>query len=128
MKLKTFTVHDCKAESYLQPFYAQATGAAIRMFEDAVNQEGHQFNRYAADYTLFELGTFDQATAAFEVLPAAINLGNALVFKRASITPLPELDPQSSFPQSALPGENPALDNDKAQVAMNYLRTEKGAN
>lgn len=75
---KIFTVFDSKAEAYLQPFFAQSTGVAIRIFQSAANDTDHQFNRYAADFTLFEIGTFDIKSGQIEMLDAHINLGTAL--------------------------------------------------
>lgn len=78
--LKMFTVHDSKAEAFIQPFYELATGAAIRAFSSEANNQEHQFHRHAGDYTLFELGTFDQVTGQIELLPAMKNLGTAIQF------------------------------------------------
>lgn len=80
MILQRFTVFDSKAESFLQPFYSQAIGSALRSFEAAANEVGHDFQKYGADYTLFHLGSFDQATAEEINLPAKVNLGLAITF------------------------------------------------
>lgn len=77
-----FTIYDSKAEAYLQPIFALATGAAIRSFEAAANDEQHDFHRFAGDYTLFEIGDFDQHTGRCTVLEAPVNLGTALHFIR----------------------------------------------
>ena len=89
MKLKVFSIYDSKAEAYLQPIYALATGAALRSFEAAANDEGHDFHRFAGDYTLFEIGTFDQHSGLLEILKAPINLGTALQFKSFTRTENP---------------------------------------
>lgn len=75
---KAFSVYDSKAEAFILPFYALTTGLAIRSFEEAANKEGHDFQKYAADYTLFEIGTYDTTTGLSENLTAHINLGTAL--------------------------------------------------
>ncbi len=80
MKLLAFSIYDSKAEAYLQPFFSQTIGTALRDFEAAVNTEDHQFAKYAADYTLFHLGDFDQGNAEFNLLPSPINLGCAITF------------------------------------------------
>ncbi len=77
---KRFTVYDCKAEAYLPPTYFGAAGEAIRSFEAAANQEGHDFHNYAGDYTLFETGTWDEITDIHTSLEAKINLGTALQY------------------------------------------------
>jgi len=81
--LKVFTVYDSKAECYLQPFCAVSRGAAIRMFTDSANNEQHQFSKYPADFTLFELGDYDECTAKYTLLPTPVSLGLAIEFKNA---------------------------------------------
>ena len=61
-----FAVFDAKADAYLAPFQASTFGIAERLFSDMVNQQGHQFNRHPADYTLYVIGRFDTHTALLE--------------------------------------------------------------
>ncbi len=90
MKIRIFSVYDSKAEAYLEPFYSMTVGLATRSFETAVNEEGHQFAKYAGDYTLMELGSFDQGTAGFEIHKQPINLGLASSYvKKAADAPQP---------------------------------------
>lgn len=58
-----FTIHDSKAEAYLAPYMASTYGIAERMFTELVNTNGHQFNKYPADYTLYCVGKFDTQNA-----------------------------------------------------------------
>lgn len=82
MKIKIFSVYDAKAEAFLQPFFAKATGQAIRSFTSAVNQPDHEFFRHAADYTLFYIGEFDEDTGTVEGLKNGNeNLGNAITYQ-----------------------------------------------
>lgn len=60
-----YAVYDSKAEAFLQPFFVQARGVATRMFQTACQDAGHDFHKYAEDYTLFELGTFDEENGKF---------------------------------------------------------------
>lgn len=61
--MKLFSVHDSKAEAYLQPIYFKSTGEAIRAFQTTCNDEKSQFNQYPSDFTLVELGSWDELTA-----------------------------------------------------------------
>lgn len=61
MKL-VFSVYDSKAEAFLQPFFTDASGVAVRMFQSAVADGNHDFNKYAEDFTLYEIGGFDEAS------------------------------------------------------------------
>ena len=78
MRLVLFTVHDSKTEAFIQPYYALTVAAGLRMFETAANDDNQNFHRHAGDYTLFELGTFDQDSAKFDLHHTPINHGLAL--------------------------------------------------
>lgn len=55
------SIRDYKAEVFMRPFFAQATGAAVRMFQDEVNRDGtdNMLYRHPEDFGLFEIGLFD---------------------------------------------------------------------
>lgn len=89
MKLHILTVHDSKAEAFIQPFFSQTPATGIRMFEQAANDSNTDFSRHAEDYTLFELGTFDQDTAKFELHQTPISLGLAISYK-TNQAPMPQ--------------------------------------
>lgn len=82
MNLKVFTMYDSKAEAYLQPFFMVNAGMAIRALTEVINDVNHTFCKHAADYTLFEIGTFDDSTSEITMHKAKINLGLALEMKR----------------------------------------------
>lgn len=81
MHLHLFTIHDSKAESFLPPFYVPTVAVALRSFGSAANDPETKINQYPGDYTLFELGKFDQDTARFELLKTPVNHGLAISFK-----------------------------------------------
>jgi hypothetical protein len=78
MLLRMFTVFDSKAEAFLPPFYLAAVGQAIRHFSDTASDPQHAFGRHPDDYTLFQIGTFDDQHASFDILESKISLGTAL--------------------------------------------------
>jgi len=84
-----YTVFDSKVAGYLRPFFAQTKGAAVRDFSDAVNDPAHSFNRHAEDYTLFELGTFDDFNCQFIIHPTPLSIGKAQEFINPTIPPPP---------------------------------------
>lgn len=59
MIFRIFSVHDSKAEAFMTPFFMPKTAQAQRIFEQMVRDETHQFSRAPHDYTLFEIGMFD---------------------------------------------------------------------
>lgn len=75
-----FTVYDSKSEAYLPPIFHRSRGEALRAFEATANTPDHQFNKYAGDFTFFELGEYNDSTGEITQLPAKINLGTALEF------------------------------------------------
>lgn len=62
--MKIFSVHDSKAIAYLPPFYMRNAGEAMRAFQTSCQDQNSQFNKYPSDYTLVELGEFDEETAS----------------------------------------------------------------
>lgn len=61
-----YTVYDKATKAFLQPFFSQTDGSAIRAVKAVVNTPDHTFNHNPEDYTLFKLGTFDDAGAVYE--------------------------------------------------------------
>lgn len=89
MTLELFSVFDAKADAFAQPFFSQSKGTAIRAFATECRNPASGLHQHAEDYTLFHLGTFDQANGLLEPLQAPIHLAHALQY--ANSEPLPEL-------------------------------------
>lgn len=70
MILKICAVRDRAADCFGQPFFVPAIGGAIRSFGDEVNRkaEGNSLAAHPEDFDLYELGTFDDNTATFDLL------------------------------------------------------------
>lgn len=84
MKTKIFAVYDSAVGCYMQPFFMQSKGQAIRAWMDTVNDPKTQFHAHPADFTLFELGDYDEETGILTNLPAKLSLGTALEHKARS--------------------------------------------
>ena len=80
MKHKVFTVYDAKIEAYMSPFLMATKAQAIRTFGDTVNDEKNQRNKHPEDYTLFEIGEYDDNSGNYTMLSAKISLGLAKEF------------------------------------------------
>jgi len=80
MKLKMFSVYDSKTNTYLPPLFIHAKGQAIRMLIEAANDKNHAIGKYPADYTLFEVGEFDDQTCHIDMLKTPESLGVASEF------------------------------------------------
>jgi len=57
--LMVFSIFDSKAMAFLQPFFCVNAAVAVRTVERAVNDPNTDFHRFATDYELYQLGTFD---------------------------------------------------------------------
>lgn len=66
MQLAMFSIYDDKAKAYISPFFLPSVAVAIRAFGDAVNDPATAFYKHPADYTLFCIGSFDDATGKVE--------------------------------------------------------------
>ncbi len=47
---------------------------------ESCNDAGHQFNKHPEDFTLFELGTYDDSSAKFDMGITPHGLGKALEY------------------------------------------------
>jgi len=80
MLMKVFSVYDSAAGAYLQPFFMASRGQAIRAFTDLVNDGTHSFAKHADDYTLFELGTYDDSSGKLVSHDTPQSLGVAVEY------------------------------------------------
>lgn len=90
MVLKVFTVYDSKVAAYKQPIFMRNAGEAIRAILDVMSNSEHPFSKYAEDYTLFELGEYDDDNASFnmELTPKSLAKLNELKAARSPIQPV----------------------------------------
>lgn len=85
MKLAIYSIFDEAAGAYITPFFTTNQATAERSFAQAANDEQHLFHISAKDYTLFELGAFDQDSGTFTTLQAPRSVGNALQYRTVKI-------------------------------------------
>jgi len=69
MKLVIVAVKDRAAETYGRPMFVPAIGVALRSFSDEINRNdpNNQLYNHPDDFDLYDLGTFDDSTAEFEI-------------------------------------------------------------
>ncbi len=75
-----FSVFDSKVGAFLLPFFSGNRAVALRSFTSAVQDHGSDFHRYAGDYTLFEIGTWEPEKGVYTPHEAKLNLGLASQF------------------------------------------------
>lgn len=85
MKLVIVAIRDRAVNAFGMPNFVPALGGAMRSFADEVNRkdsEGrNQLSAHPEDFDLFELGTYDDQEAVFELLerPRQVAVGKDLV-------------------------------------------------
>lgn len=100
MRQLIFSIFDSKAEAYLRPFYAPTVGSALRDWETACNDPDTAFFKHPGDYTLVELGSFENETAEFTIDEHHTNHGTALIQKKTQQTPFGELPLPTAAPDN----------------------------
>lgn len=78
MDKKMFVIYDCKAEIYTEPFYYGTNAEARRVFLHSGIDDTTKMGAHAADFTLFEIGSYNLETATITTLDAKNCLGNLL--------------------------------------------------
>ena len=58
-----FSVFDSKARIYHAPFLSHNRATAMRLLSEVVADRGHAFGKHPMDFTLVELGSFNDETA-----------------------------------------------------------------
>jgi len=66
MPLRLFTIRDAKADAYMTPFFSRNASVAIRSVEEAVANPEHEFHRHSEDYSLWEIGGFNESTGELD--------------------------------------------------------------
>jgi len=74
-KLKVFAVWDNAVGAYLTPHVIQTRGLALRAFMDEGSRPESQFAKHPLDFSLFELGDYDDELGCFINHNAPVNLG-----------------------------------------------------
>lgn len=80
MKKCLFSILDGKSGVYNDTFTAISRGVALRLFTDLVNDPKTTIARHPEDYTICEVGTFEDTTGILESHVNPVPLGNAAAF------------------------------------------------
>ena len=80
MKMHILSVYDKATAAYLQPIFTNSKGSVLRQLTDLVKDSSHPFGQHPEDYTLYDLGFWDD------------NAGIMLTSDPKKMYPLIELD------------------------------------
>jgi hypothetical protein len=81
-------VRDSASGCFMRPFFVTSEGQAMRTFQDEVNRsaEENTMFHHPDDFELFVIGTYDDLSASFELLPRPRSLATAKQLKFGSPT------------------------------------------
>lgn len=81
-KFYVYAVFDSKVKTFAQPFLMRTRGEALRGWSEVANDKNTSISKHAEDYSLMELGEYDDQTGTYENKQAPENLGLASQFKK----------------------------------------------
>lgn len=66
--MKIFTVYDFKVRHFLPPQFYRNAGEALRAFQLSCENQESQFNKFPKDFTLYEIGEWNDETGEILML------------------------------------------------------------
>jgi len=66
MRYKIVTVRDRALDTFGQPVFVAAIGAAVRSFGDQIKDEGSPMAKHPEDFDLYYIGEYDDQTGEFD--------------------------------------------------------------
>lgn len=90
MKLKLFVVYDSKAGAYGVPFFRDFTANALREWSEVASNKSdkqNQISKFPGDFTLFEVGEFDQLDGVLRLYDVKFSHGLASEHVKQDLMP-----------------------------------------
>lgn len=106
--LKAFSILDSKAAAYGRPMFFPTDAMAVRSLADAVADEKSDLARHAPDFSMYCVGSFDEASGQLTSLSAPVYVAKCLDFVPASYVAPPAAPVNGAAP--AAPGRPGILD------------------
>ena len=78
---KLFSIYDSKAEVWTMPVPMNSAGEAVRSFSEAANDPETAYGRHGEDFSLFEVGLWDEYNGNIVMHESKIALGLAIELK-----------------------------------------------
>jgi hypothetical protein len=77
MEINMFTIYDSVMEVYHQPHFFLNEGMALRNFGDLANDANSSISKHPEHYSLWHLGSFEDATAKVTKLKSKVCIAHA---------------------------------------------------
>jgi len=85
MKKKFYTIKDLKADYYHQPNLLRNKGEVLRAVGDAINSNKGELVSNLEDYSLFEIGEFDELTGTITAFESKLHICDLIDLKNPEI-------------------------------------------
>lgn len=82
--LQMFSIKDLRADCFISPWFDKNVPQAIRTVVVAVGDPESNLSKFASDFALYQVGTFDPETGVVAEISPPINLGILDGFKMAA--------------------------------------------
>lgn len=86
MDLYVYAIFDRKAQIYSQPFFTPNEAVAVRMLRGMVREPGTQIHSSPEDFTLYNLGTYNDLIGVFDCPKEPIPVVNAIQLQGLTTT------------------------------------------
>lgn len=88
MLMSVFAIYDAGIMTWKPPMFCRAKGEILRWWIEMVNNGQTDLSKHPQDYTLFDIGTWDDEGCKFDLHKTPISLGVAIEFvKKAEEAP-----------------------------------------
>ena len=82
MIMNAYSIFDTKALHYHLPFFSPNDAVAIRLMGDLVNDPQSRIAQHPADYVLYRVGLYDDATGGVQPLSPLVHVIDAVALVR----------------------------------------------
>jgi len=79
--MKAFAIYDSKTEFYSMPIFCRSFGEAVRIVSQAATNPQSTVSISPGDFTLFEIGEWDDQKGLYTMYDHKINLGCLIELK-----------------------------------------------
>jgi len=80
MMLSVFAIYDSGISTWMPPIFVRNKGEILRWFMEVSNDPQSKISKYPADYTLFEIGSWDDDKCKFDLLKTPVSIGIAIEY------------------------------------------------
>lgn len=87
-KLRVVAVFDSKIKGWMQPSFHLHLGQILRSWEELVNDGQSPMSRHPGDFTLFEIGEWDDVDGSIKAHSAPVSLSTAMAAKNTAPQPM----------------------------------------